>query len=73
MLKLEDIRKDAAVTGIVPGQDRKWEELSKLLQSASMRDESGLHRKLILFTEYRDTLNYLAVKIRGQHSQRPRR
>lgn len=48
------------------GQDRKWEELSKLLQNTpEMQDAEGHQRKLILFTEHRDTLNYLAVKIRG--------
>ena len=47
------------------GQDRKWDELSNLLQSPTMREESGRQRKLIIFTEHRDTLNYLAVKIRG--------
>ena len=49
---------------VYSGQDRKWDELSSLLQSPAMRDASGLQRKLILFTEHRDTLNYLAVKIR---------
>jgi SNF2 family DNA or RNA helicase len=48
------------------GQDRKWDELSKLLQNTpEMRDSEGRQRKLIIFTEHRDTLNYLAVKIRG--------
>lgn len=48
------------------GQDRKWDELSRLLQDTpEMRDASGLQRKLIIFTEHRDTLNYLVVKIRG--------
>ncbi len=48
------------------GQDRKWDELSKLLQNTpEMRDANGRQRKLIIFTEHRDTLNYLAVKIRG--------
>lgn len=47
------------------GQDRKWDELSNLLQSPTMREENGRQRKLIIFTEHRDTLNYLAVKIRG--------
>ena len=47
------------------GQDRKWDELSSLLQSPIMREENGRQRKLIIFTEHRDTLNYLAVKIRG--------
>ncbi|HEY8905406.1 MAG TPA: helicase-related protein, partial [Rhodoferax sp.] len=48
------------------GQDRKWDELSKLLQNTpEMHDTDGRQRKLIIFTEHRDTLNYLAVKIRG--------
>jgi superfamily II DNA or RNA helicase len=47
------------------GQDRKWDELSNLLQSPTMREENGRQRKLIIFTEHRDTLNYLAVMIRG--------
>ncbi|WP_374258747.1 helicase-related protein [Aquabacterium sp.] len=48
------------------GQDRKWDELSKLLQNTpEMHDVEGRQRKLIIFTEHRDTLNYLAVKIRG--------
>jgi superfamily II DNA or RNA helicase len=51
---------------VTSGQDRKWEELSKLLQNnAEMRDESGRQRKIILFTEHRDTLNYLQAKIAG--------
>lgn len=48
------------------GQDRKWDELSRLLQDTpEMHDSDGRQRKLIVFTEHRDTLNYLAVKIRG--------
>jgi len=48
------------------GQDRKWDELSKLLQNTpEMLDAGGRQRKLIIFTEHKDTLNYLAVKIRG--------
>lgn len=48
------------------GHDRKWEELSSLLQETpEMRDETGQQRKLIIFTEHRDTLNYLADRIRG--------
>lgn len=46
------------------GQDRKWDELSRLLQhNAEMRDAAGLQRKLIIFSEHRDTLNYLQRKI----------
>ena len=46
------------------GTDRKWEELSQLLQNNSeMFDVHGHRRKLIVFTEHRDTLNYLAERI----------
>lgn len=48
------------------GKDRKWDELSSLLQdNLEMRETDGRQRKLIIFTEHRDTLNYLAVNIRG--------
>jgi len=44
--------------------DRKWDELSKLLQNNSeMFDAHGHRRKLIIFTEHRDTLNYLTERI----------
>lgn len=47
------------------GRDRKWEELSRLLQdNAEMFDADGHRRKLIIFTEHRDTLSYLLDKIR---------
>ncbi|NBD33763.1 MAG: DUF3883 domain-containing protein [Cyanobacteria bacterium] len=46
------------------GKDRKWEELSKLLQDrAEMFDAGGYRRKLVIFTEHRDTLNYLTQRI----------
>jgi Superfamily II DNA and RNA helicases len=46
------------------GKDRKWDELSKLLQEAAeMFDAGGHRRKLVLFTEHRDTLNYLTERI----------
>jgi superfamily II DNA or RNA helicase len=48
------------------GLDRKWEELRELLENTpEMMGPDGQRRKLILFTEHRDTLNYLAVQIRG--------
>ncbi|MDE0553615.1 MAG: helicase-related protein, partial [Candidatus Poribacteria bacterium] len=50
--------------------DRKWEELSNLLQGESdadaakeLFDAQGHRRKLIIFTEHRDTLQYLAARI----------
>lgn len=48
------------------GTDRKWDELSQLLQNnTSMFDAHGHRRKLVIFTEHRDTLNYLTHKIRS--------
>lgn len=45
--------------------DRKWDELSQLLQNHSdMFDAEGHRRKLVIFTEHRDTLNYLCDRIR---------
>ena len=42
------------------GTDRKWDELSRLLQNNSeMFDAEGHRRKLVVFSEHRDTLNYL--------------
>jgi superfamily II DNA or RNA helicase len=54
-----------AVAGEVrsSGQDRKWLELSAILQSAEF-NAAGEPRKLIVFTEHRDTLNYLESRIR---------
>ena len=47
------------------GQDRKWDELSAILQDNElMKTSDGSPEKLIIFTEHRDTLNYLASKIR---------
>jgi len=60
-----DALEEQAKQVVHSGQDRKWDELSNLLQSPTTREESGPQRKLISFTEHRDTLNYLAVKIRG--------
>jgi len=47
------------------GNDRKWQELSRILQeNDEMFDGNGNRRKLVIFTEHRDTLNYLTEKIR---------
>lgn len=48
------------------GEDRKWDELSKLLQdNEHMHAGGGSREKLIIFTEHRDTLRYLTDKIRS--------
>ncbi|MFT4256145.1 MAG: helicase-related protein [Pseudoxanthomonas sp.] len=46
------------------GSDSKWNQLSRILQDApEMHDRAGQRRKLIVFTEQRDTLNYLRARI----------
>ena len=62
---LKDLKKKAFRL-VQSGSDRKWEELSKLLQDRpEMRTASGHRRKLIIFTEHKDTLNYLRERIAG--------
>lgn len=54
----------------ISGEDRKWEELSKLLQDEKeLFGIDGQREKLIIFTEHRDTLRYLANKIRTLFGQ----
>lgn len=63
ILVLEDLERQAHEV-VLSGKDRKWDELSCLLQQNEfMRDSEGVQRKLIIFTEYKDTLRYLADRI----------
>jgi superfamily II DNA or RNA helicase len=63
--QLQDLER-AALRVRQSGTDRKWDELSRLLQNNSaMFDADGSRRKLVIFTEHRDTLNYLAERIRA--------
>lgn len=45
------------------GNDRKWEELATLMQSEMMFTQEGSRRKIVLFTEHRDTLDYLHQRL----------
>ncbi|WP_253852422.1 helicase-related protein [Microcystis aeruginosa] len=55
---------DLANTVRRSGKDRKWEEFSHLFQDqAEMFDAGGYRRKIVVFTEHRDTLNYLKERI----------
>lgn len=46
------------------GEDCKWSQLSTILQDPDLRfDRVGHPRKLIVFTEHRDTLDYLQRRI----------
>lgn len=48
------------------GTDRKWEELRSILQdNPEVVDAEGHRHKLVIFTEHRDTLNYLAEQVRA--------
>lgn len=62
---LQELERQARAV-VASGQDRKWDELSRLLQNdPAMRDAGGRQRKLIVFSEHRDTLNYLHQRIVG--------
>ena len=59
ILILKDIESQAMAV-VHSGNDKKWEELSHLLQDRpEMFNLAGNRRKLIIFTEHKDTLNYL--------------
>lgn len=46
------------------GHDRKWTELLRLLQDTpEMQAHDGSQHKLVIFTEHRDTLNYLHQRL----------
>ncbi|MFO0592502.1 MAG: helicase-related protein [Polyangiaceae bacterium] len=59
---LEAVAKDVHTSG----EDTKWKELQRILDDPLMTDEQGNRRKLVLFTEFKDTLKYLARRIRTQ-------
>ena len=48
------------------GQDTKWTQLDRILDDELMRDAEGNRRKLIIFTEPKDTLHYLVEKVRAR-------
>jgi len=45
------------------GVDKKWEKLREVLERPEMFDPQGKRRKLVIFTEHRDTLDYLVERI----------
>ena len=55
---------EQARTVVHSQQDRKWEKLREVLEENEyMRTPDGNRRKLIIFTEHRDTLTYLHNRI----------
>ncbi|MEJ6549016.1 helicase-related protein [Corynebacterium sp. USCH3] len=55
-----------AHTVVLSGEDRKWSELRRIIEKETLTNSTtGERRKLIIFTEHRDTLNYLVSRIRN--------
>ena len=48
------------------GRDAKWAQLDRILDDPLMVDSDGNRRKLIVFTEPKDTLHYLRDKIQAR-------
>lgn len=48
------------------GQDTKWSQLNRILDDELMVDADGNRRKLIIFTEPKDTLSYLHERVRSR-------
>ncbi|MBK7583791.1 MAG: DUF3883 domain-containing protein [Myxococcales bacterium] len=63
ILRLKDLEGVAKAVN-TSGEDTKWQELSRILDDPLMVDEHGHRRKLVVFTEFKDTLLYLARRIR---------
>ena len=61
--KLQTLEAQAAVV-LRSGTDTKWRELDRIFDDPIMVDDDGNRRKLIIFTEAKDTLMYLVEKIR---------
>ncbi|MGB0694298.1 MAG: protein NO VEIN domain-containing protein [Rhodospirillaceae bacterium] len=58
---------EAMALGVLrSGQDTKWRQLDRILADDLMADGDGNRRKLIIFTEPKDTLTYLLEKIRAR-------
>ncbi|MCC6694826.1 MAG: DUF3883 domain-containing protein [Candidatus Hydrogenedentes bacterium] len=65
--EIETLRRLEALAHAIrqSGTDRKWDELSQLLQhEKEMFGPGGQRRKMVIFTEHKDTLDYLARRIR---------
>ncbi len=46
------------------GHDAKWNQLNTILDDPLMIDDNGHRRKLVIFSEFKDTLAYLGRRIR---------
>ncbi len=58
---------EAMALGVLrSGKDTKWTQLDRILDDDLMIDADGNRRKLIIFTEPKDTLRYLLEKVRAR-------
>lgn len=58
---------EAMALGVLrSGVDTKWSQLNRILDDDLMIDGAGNRRKLIIFTEPKDTLHYLFDKVRAR-------
>ncbi len=48
------------------GEDAKWNQLNSILDDSLMIDENGNRRKLVIFSEFKDTLAYLVRRVRNR-------
>jgi len=55
-----------ALSVLSSGHDTKWTQLNRILDDDLMIDAEGNRRKLIIFTEPKDTLHYLLDKVRAR-------
>lgn len=67
-MEVDTLRKleQMALSVVQSGVDTKWTQLNRILDDDLMTDAAGNRRKLIIFTEPKDTLHYLADKVRGR-------
>lgn len=57
---------EMALNVLRSGEDTKWQQLNRILDDDLMIDKDGNRRKLIIFTEPKDTLHYLLDKVRAR-------
>ena len=67
-LEVETLKSlEAMALGVLrSGVDTKWSQLNRILDDDLMIDPAKNRRKLIIFTEPKDTLNYLLDKVRAR-------
>jgi len=67
-LEVETLRnlEQMALNVVRSGEDAKWSQLNRILDDELMVDAAGNRRKLIIFTEPKDTLFYLLDKVRAR-------